>query len=51
MRYLFDCGEGLLCFLPVFVIMASIFAVLMWNSMPSRTIKKKTNDIEPPDGH
>ena len=50
MSYLFDYGEGLLCFLPVFVIMASILAVLVWNNLPSRTIKKK-NDIEHPDGH
>jgi hypothetical protein len=50
MRYLFDYGEGLLCFLPVFMIMASILAALVWNSLPSRTIKKNANDIEPPDG-
>ena len=51
MKYLFDYGEGFLCFLPVFVIMTLIFATLVWNSLPSRTVKKKTNESEPPEGH
>lgn len=51
MRYLFDYGEGLLCFLPVFVIMSLIAAALLWNSLPSYAVKKKGNDDERPDGH
>ena len=45
MRYLYDYGEGLLCFLPVFLIIAAIGAALLWNDLPSRTVKKgSTND-------
>lgn len=51
MRYLFDYGEGLLCFLPVFVIMSLIAAALIWNSLPSYTIEKKDNDDEKANGH
>ncbi|MEO8041451.1 MAG: hypothetical protein ABI646_02475 [Acidobacteriota bacterium] len=51
MRYLFDYGEGLLCFLPVFVIMSLIAAALIWNSLPSRTVRKKGNDDKSPDGY
>jgi hypothetical protein len=44
MRYLFDYGEGFLCFLPVFAIMSFIFGVLVWNNLPSRTVKKNRDD-------
>ena len=44
MSYLFDYGEGLFCFVPVFTIMGLIFAALIWNSLPSRTVKKKSED-------
>ncbi len=51
MRYLFDYGEGFLCFLPVFVIMGLIFTALIWNNLPSRTVRKKDSDNhEKPDG-
>jgi hypothetical protein len=50
MRYLFDYGEGFLCFLPVFAIMGLIFAALIWNNLPSNT-KKKTDDGDTPEGH
>lgn len=36
MRYLFDYGEFLLCFAPVFLIIAFVFAALVWNNLPSR---------------
>jgi hypothetical protein len=44
MRYLFDYGEGLLCFLPVFALIALIFGTLIWNNLPDRTVKKKHDD-------
>ena len=47
MRYLFDYGEGFLCFLPVFVIMTLIFAALVWNNLPSQVKKKNLNDSDP----
>ena len=46
MKYLFDYGEALLCFVPVFFIIAAIGAALLWNAMPSRT-RKKTDNEEP----
>jgi len=42
MRYLFEYGEFLICFAPVFLIIAFIFAALVWNNMPSRVKKKGT---------
>ena len=51
MRYLFDYGEGLFCFVPVFTIVGFIFAALIWNNLPSRTVKKKKVEEETPDGH
>jgi len=49
MSYLFDYGEGLFCFVPVFLLMSAIFATLVWNNMASRTkakaAKDKTNDV------
>jgi hypothetical protein len=42
--YLFDYGEGLLCFLPMFLIMSFTFAVLIWNNLPSRTVKKNADE-------
>ena len=49
MRYLFDYGEGFLCFLPVFAIMGLIFAALIWNNLPSRAKPRKdgTKDTRP----
>ena len=49
MKYLYDYGEGLLCFFPVFLIVAFIGAALLWNSLPSRTVKKNKNDDETPE--
>ncbi|HVF30666.1 MAG TPA: hypothetical protein VNA22_06825 [Pyrinomonadaceae bacterium] len=43
MRYLFDYGEGILCFVPVFFIVAAIGLALLWNNLPDRT-KKRTSD-------
>lgn len=40
MRHLFDYGEGLFCFLPVFMMIALVFGALIWNSLPDRTVKK-----------
>ena len=50
MRYLYDYGEGLLCFVPVFLIIAFIGAALVWNNLPDRTNRKKT-DERPSDRH
>jgi hypothetical protein len=44
MKYLFDYGEGLLCFLPVFLIISFIFGALIWNNLPSRTVTKSKKD-------
>ena len=44
MKYLFDYGEALLCFAPVFLIMAFVAAALLWNSLPSRSVKKTDKD-------
>jgi hypothetical protein len=44
MNYLFDYGEALLCFVPVFLIVAFIGAALLWNSLPSRTVEKPGED-------
>ena len=41
MTYLFDYGEFLLCFAPIFLVIAAIGAGLLWNSLPDRTTKKK----------
>ena len=51
MKFLYDYGEGLLCFVPVFLIIAFVGAALVWNNLPDRTIKKKTTDEQTPDGH
>ena len=40
MSYLFDYGEFLLCFAPVFLIISFIFAALVWNNLPSRVKTK-----------
>lgn len=40
MSYFFDYGEFLLCFAPVFLVIATIFAALVWNNLPSREVKK-----------
>ncbi len=44
MSYLFDYGEGLFCFVPIFAIVAFIAAALIWNSLPDRTKKKQDDD-------
>jgi len=49
MSYLFDYGEALLCFVPVFLIVAFIGASLLWNSLPSRTIKRNAVDKDGSD--
>lgn len=40
MSILYDYGEGILCFVPVFVMIAFIFFGLLWNSLPSKKDKK-----------
>jgi len=40
MHILYDYGEGLLCFVPVFFMIAVIFFSLLWNSLPSKKDKK-----------
>ena len=49
MRYLFDYGEFLLCFAPVFFIIAFIFAALVWNNLPSRVKEKGSPKDESDD--
>ena len=44
MRYLYDYGEGLLCFVPVFLMIAFIGAALIWNNLPSMGKKKWKKD-------
>ncbi|HKP68276.1 MAG TPA: hypothetical protein VJV05_03265 [Pyrinomonadaceae bacterium] len=44
MKYLFDYGEGLFCFVPVFLLIAFIFGALLWNNLPDMTVKKKNDD-------
>ena len=44
MRHLFDYGEFLLCFAPIFLVIAAIGAGLLWNSLPDRTVKKKSKN-------
>ena len=51
MKYLFDYGEGLFCCFPIFLIIAFIFAGLIWNNLPERTFKKNGSDEEKSDGH
>ena len=46
MRYLFDYGEFLICFAPVFFIIAFIFAALVWNNLPSRVKEKEPSKEE-----
>jgi len=41
MSYLFDYGEALICFIPVFFIISLVGAALLWNSLPSRSEKDK----------
>jgi hypothetical protein len=43
-KYLFDFGEGLFCFVPVFMIIALVFGALIWNNLPSRMVKKAEED-------
>jgi hypothetical protein len=49
MRYLFDYGEFLICFAPVFFIIAFIFAALVWNNLPSRVKRKRSGEKERDD--
>lgn len=42
MSYLFDYGEFLLCFGPVFFIIAMVGFILLINSWPSKSSKKET---------
>ena len=42
MSYFFDYGEFLLCFAPVFLIIAFIFGALVWNNLP---LREKTKGI------
>ena len=41
MSILYDYGEALLCFVPVFGMMSFIFFALLWNSLPSGKDKEK----------
>ena len=42
MNNLFDYGEFLLCFGPVFLIILMVFLALIWNNLPSRTVVKES---------
>jgi len=44
MNNLYEYGEFLLCIGPIFLIIFIIFGVLLWNSLPSRTVNKKKRD-------
>jgi len=44
LSYLFDFGEALFCFGPLFFLIAAIGAALLWNNLPDRTVKKKIKD-------
>jgi hypothetical protein len=46
MNYLFDYGEALFCFVPVFFIIAFIFATLIWNSLPEQAKERTTGSEE-----
>ena len=48
-RYVFEYGEFLLCFGPVFLIIAFIFAAVVWNNLPSR-MKVKGDTSEKGNG-
>jgi len=41
---LYDFGEFLFCFGPVFLVIFIIFGALLWNSLPPRT-KTKTKRV------
>jgi hypothetical protein len=41
MSVLFDYGEALLCFVPLFFMISFIGAALLWNSLPPRSEKEK----------
>jgi len=43
-KYLFDYGEFLLCIAPIFFIIAFVGAALLWNNLPSRSVKKDEKD-------
>ena len=40
MSILYDYGEGILCFVPVFFMITVVFFGLLWNSLPSKKDKK-----------
>ena len=44
MGALYDYGEVLFCIVPVFVIIGGIGAMLAWNSLPDRPMKRKEKD-------
>jgi hypothetical protein len=41
MSVLFDYGEAILCFFPVFILIAFIFFALLWDSLPLGSKKDK----------
>lgn len=41
--HVYNLSEALICFVPVFLIIALIFGGLLWNSLPDRS-KKRSDD-------
>jgi hypothetical protein len=44
MEQLFNYGEFLICFGPAFLIIATVFGALLWNSLPDRS--KDKDEVE-----
>ena len=45
MSYLFDFGEVIFCFGPVFLVISAIGLTLLWNSWPSQKLKEE-DDVD-----
>lgn len=43
--HVYNISEALICFLPVFLIISLVAGALLWNSWPSKTEKKKEDDL------
>lgn len=44
MSYLYDYGEALICFVPIFLLIVAIGLSLLWNNLPDMTVKKSKKD-------
>jgi len=43
---IYNLSEALICFVPVFLIIALIFGALLWNSLPDRNKKREDDTTE-----